>query len=145
MRNIEIWTDGSCLNNPGPGGWAYCIVENSSYLDGYGYEKLTTNNRMELTAAIQALKQFDFCCNITIYTDSKYVQMGITVWVKNWMLRNWRTSSGSMVLNVDLWQELVVLSKIHVTQWVWVKGHATDKLNQRVDQLARNAALGVLS
>ncbi len=143
---IKIYTDGACVGNPGPGGWAAIILFNNEKKEIFGGEKLTTNNRMELTAAIKGL---DFCINkeekqmslkeIKIYTDSIYVKEGITVWIKNWEKNDWKTKDKKNVKNVDLWKKLKELSDSLSVEWSWVKGHSTDAINNLADELAKKA------
>ena len=137
---IEIYTDGSCLENPGNGGWAAIINMNGSIKKITGSEKNTTNNRMELMAVIRALKEIKPNSQISLFSDSKYVIDGITKWIKNWKMNNWQTASKKQIKNLDLWKDLDELtSKFEIT-WNWVKGHSTDKYNNKVDRLARNEA-----
>lgn len=143
MKQLKIWTDGSCLRNPGPGGWAYSVVCDGVIRDASGAVSQTTNNRMELQSAIEALKSLSEPCEVELYTDSKYVQLGMTHWIKGWIAKSWRSSTGKQVLNIDLWVELLEASKKHRVSWFWVKGHHVDKMNHRVDRLARDAAEGV--
>ena len=140
MKRLKIWTDGSCLRNPGPGGWAYSIVTEGIIKDASGGVAYTTNNRMELSAAIEGLRSLTTSCEIELFTDSKYVQLGMTQWIAGWVSRSWRSSSGKPVLNIDLWTELLEVSKNHNIHWCWVKGHHLDPMNHRVDGLAREAA-----
>ena len=137
---IEIYTDGSCLENPGNGGWAAIINENGNTKKISGSEKNTTNNRMELMAPINALKYMDPKEEIEIYTDSKYVKLGITEWINAWVKNNWQTSKKEEVKNKDLWIELYNLNKSLNVKWNWVKAHAGDPLNEEVDLLAKKAA-----
>ena len=140
MENIDIYTDGSCIGNPGPGGWSFIIKEESGEIKEYsGSEKYTTNNRMELTAAIEATKYFKKKTRINIYTDSKYVKEGITIWIKKWKLNNWRTSNKKKVKNYDLWKKLDEKIKDHDINWIWVKGHNENVLNEKADLLAKEA------
>ena len=143
---IKIYTDGACIGNPGPGGWAAIIISEGGKNELFGGEKLTTNNRMELTAAIKALEY----CNdqekeqlslnqIKIYTDSTYVKEGITVWIKSWQKNNWKTADKKNVKNVDLWKKLLELISAKQIEWNWVKGHSNDPLNDLVDKLAKKA------
>ena len=133
---MEIYTDGSCKKNPGPGGWGvYC---NDTEL--CGKEDKTTNNRMEMTAVIEALEHFILCDHIIIHTDSKYVKNGITLWIKKWKLNGWKTATNKDVKNQDLWKkmDLLIDKRINLkTEWLWVKGHTGIKGNERADQLAR--------
>ena len=137
---IKIYTDGSCLKNPGNGGWAAIIYINNEKVVISGNKKNTTNNQMELTAAIEALKKVPEEQEIQIFTDSKYVKLGITEWIEKWIQNNWKTSSKQNVKNVGLWKELNMISKKHKVKWSWVKGHAGNTFNEEVDQLAKKAA-----
>jgi len=137
---IKIYTDGSCLNNPGNGGWAAIINNNGKVLKISGSEKNTTNNKMELMAPINALKKIDKGKKIEIYTDSKYVKLGITEWIHKWLKNNWQTSKKEDVKNKELWIELYELSKLFEISWMWVKAHAGNTLNEEVDLLAKKAA-----
>jgi len=143
---IKIYTDGACIGNPGPGGWAAIIIAEKTKEEIFGGEKLTTNNRMELTAAIKALEH----CNkleekqlslkqIKIYTDSAYVKEGITIWINNWKKNNWKTSDKKNVKNVDLWKKLEELTKSNQIEWNWIKGHSEDPMNDLADKLAKKA------
>ena len=137
---IKIYTDGSCLNNPGDGGWAAIINYNDKIIKIDGSEKNTTNNRMELMAPINALKKIDQNNKIEIYTDSQYVKLGITEWIHKWIKNNWQTSKKEDVKNKELWIELYELTKLFEINWVWVKAHAGNILNEEVDLLAKKAA-----
>ena len=137
---IKIYTDGSCLKNPGNGGWAAIIFMNGKKIAIKGNKKNTTNNQMELMAAIEALKKIPTEQEVQIYTDSKYVKMGITEWINKWSQNNWKTSSKQKVKNLELWLELNEISKNHKIKWFWVKGHAGDPINEEVDALAKKAA-----
>ena len=137
---IKIYTDGSCLSNPGNGGWAAIININGEIKKISGNEKNTTNNRMELTAPINALKNINSKDPIEIFTDSKYVKNGITEWINTWVLNNWKTSKKENVKNKDLWLELHKLNQSLNVKWIWVKAHAGDPLNEEVDMLAKKAA-----
>lgn len=138
MLRVEIFTDGACSGNPGPGGWGAILRHKGIEKELSGGEKETTNNRMELTAVIEALKALKKECDITIYTDSRYVMDGVTQWLPNWKRNNWRTSNKkSPVKNIDLWQTLDSLLCQHQIHWIWVKGHAGHPENERVDTLAR--------
>jgi ribonuclease HI len=137
---IKIYTDGSCLNNPGDGGWAAIINDDGKILKISGSEKSTTNNKMELMAPINALKKIKKEKKIEIYTDSKYVKLGITEWIHKWTKNNWQTSKKKDVKNKDLWLELHELTKSFEISWIWVKAHAGDTLNEEVDSLAKKAA-----
>ena len=137
---IKIYTDGSCLENPGNGGWAAIINSDSGVKKISGNEKNTTNNRMELMATISALKEISSNEDIEIYTDSQYVKLGITEWINNWLKNNWKTSKKEDVKNKDLWLELYNLDKSLNVKWNWVKAHAGNPLNEEVDLLAKKAA-----
>ena len=137
---IKIYTDGSCIENPGNGGWAAIIFMNNEKIAITGNKKNTTNNQMELMAAIEALKKIPTGQKVQIYTDSKYVKLGITEWIEKWSQNNWKTSSKQKVKNLALWTELNEISKKHKIEWFWVKGHAGDPINEEVDTLAKKAA-----
>ena len=137
---IEIYTDGSCLENPGNGGWAAIINNNGDIKKINGSEKNTTNNRMELMAPINALKNINPDDEINIYTDSQYVKLGITEWINTWVKNNWQTSKKEDVKNKDLWIELYYLNESLNVKWNWVKAHAGNQLNEEVDLLAKKAA-----
>ena len=137
---IKIYTDGSCLSNPGNGGWAAIININGEIKKISGNEKNTTNNRMELMAPINALKNINSKDPIEIFTDSKYVKNGITEWINTWVLNNWKTSKKENVKNKDLWLELHKLNQSLNVKWNWVKAHAGDPLNEEVDIMAKKAA-----
>lgn len=141
MPEVEIYTDGACSGNPGAGGWGAILRYGSVEKELSGGETDTTNNRMELTAVIEALKALKKPCNIVIYTDSRYVMDGVNEWMPNWKINGWRTSNKKTpVKNVDLWQSLESLLEIHKIKWVWVKGHNGHPENERVDKLARDEA-----
>ena len=137
---IKIYTDGSCLNNPGNGGWAAIINDNDEIIKISGGEKNTTNNKMELMAPINALKKIDKDKKVEIYTDSKYVKLGITEWIHKWIKNNWQTSKKEDVKNKELWIELFELTKSFEINWIWVKAHSGNLLNEEVDSLAKQAA-----
>jgi ribonuclease HI len=137
---IKIYTDGSCLKNPGNGGWAAIINDNGNVLKISGNKKNTTNNKMELMAPINALKKINKDKEIQIYTDSKYVKLGITEWIHKWMKNNWQTSKKEDVKNKDLWIELYELTKLSNIEWKWIKAHDGDPINEEVDMLAKKAA-----
>ena len=137
---IKIYTDGSCLNNPGNGGWAAIISNDSEFIKISGYEKNTTNNKMELMAPIRALKKIDKDKKIEIYTDSQYVKLGITEWIHKWIKNSWKTSKKEDVKNKELWIELYEITKSFDINWIWVKAHAGNALNEEVDSLAKKAA-----
>lgn len=142
MTPVEIYTDGACRGNPGPGGWGAILRTGSVEKELYGGEQDTTNNRMELTAAIQALTALTRRCRVNLYTDSQYVRLGITEWLENWKLKGWKTAGRKPVKNRDLWQELDHQTTRHQVHWIWVKGHSGDAGNERADALAN---LGVES
>ena len=136
-KKAEVYTDGACSGNPGPGGWGATIRMNEETFDINGGEKNTTNNRMELTAAIKALEYIDKSYEITLFTDSSYVKDGITKWIHNWKKNNWKTASKKPVKNCDLWEELDTLHNDRNVEWKWVKGHDGAPGNERADELAR--------
>jgi len=140
MDKVDIYTDGACLGNPGPGGWAFIIKYGSGKIKEIsGSEKYTTNNKIELTAAIKAVQYFKKKIIINIYTDSKYLKDGITIWIKKWKLNGWKTSNKKKVKNSDLWKLLEEGIKDHEIHWVWVKGHNENVLNEKADMLAKKA------
>ncbi|MDG2524830.1 ribonuclease HI [Stenotrophomonas sp. HITSZ_GD] len=141
MKSIEIHTDGSCLGNPGPGGWAALLRYNGREKALSGGESNTTNNRMELMAAIMALEALTEPCQIILHTDSQYVRQGITEWMAGWLRRQWKTAGGDAVKNRELWERLHQATLRHKIDWRWVKGHNGDPDNERVDQLARAQAV----
>ena len=137
---IKIYTDGSCLGNPGNGGWAAIIIADEKITRIKGSKKDTTNNQMELLAPIKALKKIPKGSNVQIFTDSKYVKSGITEWIHKWKKNGWKTANKQPVKNKELWNELDNLTKKFEIKWSWVKGHSTDTLNNEVDLIARQAA-----
>ena len=137
---IKIYTDGSCLGNPGKGGWAAIIIKDRKKIYIKGSKKNTTNNQMELIAPIEALKKIPKGSNVQIFTDSKYVKSGITAWIHNWKKNGWKTVNKQPVKNKDLWTELDLMTNEFKIKWSWIKGHSTDKLNNEVDLIAREAA-----
>ena len=137
---IKIYTDGSCLGNPGDGGWAAIIIENEKKTNIKGSKKGTTNNQMELLAPIKALEKIPQGSKVQIFTDSKYVKSGITEWIHNWKKNGWKTANKQPVKNQDLWTELDNMTIAYEIEWIWVKGHSSDKLNNEVDLIAREAA-----
>ncbi len=143
MKSIEIHTDGSCLGNPGPGGWAALLRWNGRERELAGGEAQTTNNRMELMAAIMALEVLKEPCRIVLHTDSQYVRQGITEWMPGWVRKQWKTASGAPVKNRELWERLNAAIAQHEIDWRWVKGHAGNPDNERVDVLARDEAIKV--
>jgi ribonuclease HI len=140
---VEIWTDGGCKPNPGPGGWAAILRFGSHEREISGGEKATTNNRMELTAAAAALETLTRPCRVLLHTDSEYVRNGVTRWVAGWTRRNWRNSAGDPVANMDLWRRVLDAAKPHDVDWRWVRGHSGDVMNDRVDRLATAAREGL--
>ena len=143
MKSIEIHTDGACLGNPGPGGWAALLRYKAHERELSGGEAHTTNNRMELMAAIAGLEALNEPCTIMLQTDSQYVRQGITEWMPGWVRRHWKTAGGDPVKNRDLWERLHAATQRHQIEWRWVKGHNGDPDNERVDQRARDAAIRV--
>ncbi|MDB5763158.1 MAG: ribonuclease [Herminiimonas sp.] len=142
MEKVEIFTDGACKGNPGPGGWGAWLVAGGNEKELFGGELDTTNNRMELKAVIEALSALKRPCEVIVHTDSQYVQKGISEWIHGWKARGWKTAAKSPVKNVDLWQALDAAQAKHRIQWRWVKGHAGHEGNERADALAN---LGVES
>jgi ribonuclease HI len=133
---VEIWTDGACKGNPGPGGWGAWLRAGAHEKELFGGERVTTNNRMELTAVIEALTSLRRRCRVVLHTDSQYVQLGITQWISGWQRRGWKTADNKPVKNVELWQRLVEQARRHEIDWRWVKGHAGVEGNERADALA---------
>ena len=133
---VVVYTDGACKGNPGPGGWGALLRWNGHEKELFGGERNTTNNRMELTAVIQALLALKSRCSVAVYTDSEYVRNGITTWIHGWKQRGWRTADKKPVKNVELWQRLEALAAQHDVQWHWVRGHDGDPGNERADALA---------
>lgn len=133
---VVAYTDGACKGNPGPGGWGVVLLTDDARKELYGGERQTTNNRMEMTAVIEALAALKRSCNVTLWVDSQYVLKGMTEWLPAWKARGWKTASKEPVKNVDLWQRLDALAKLHTLEWQWVKGHAGDPGNERADELA---------
>ena len=136
MTEVVIYTDGACKGNPGPGGWGAVLQSGGHEKELWGGETLTTNNRMELTAVIEALASLRRRCTIDLYTDSEYVRNGITSWIHGWKARGWRTADKKPVKNVELWQKLEALAAGHEVRWHWVRGHAGHPGNERADMLA---------
>jgi ribonuclease HI len=136
---VKIYTDGACSPNPGPGGWAVLFILRSVARYVSGYHPYTTNNRMELCAAINALKTLNQATTAEVHTDSRYLQDGINSWIHSWQQRNWRKFDGKPVVNQDLWMELINQVSVHKVDWKWVRGHSSDKYNNFVDALARDA------
>ena len=137
---IKVYTDGSCLENPGKGGWAAIIINDSGRIEIKGSKENTTNNQMELTAPIMALKKIPQGSKVQIFTDSKYVKSGITEWIHNWKKNGWKTADKKEVKNKNLWTELDDLSNAFDIEWIWVKAHSNNELNNEVDLLARSSA-----
>lgn len=138
---VEIYTDGACSGNPGPGGWGAVVICQSLESDLNGGEVHTTNNRMEMMAAVESLKALPLSCRVTLYTDSMYLRDGVSLWMKNWKKNGWKTASGGSVKNQDIWIELDALLLKHDIEWKWVKGHAGHPLNERADTLARSGII----
>ena len=136
MKEVVVYTDGACKGNPGPGGWGALLRSGEHTKELFGGERLTTNNRMELMAPIEALASLNQPCGVTIYTDSQYLRNGIGTWIHGWKARGWRTADHKPVKNVDLWQRLDALVQQHRVKWHWVKAHAGDPGNERADALA---------
>jgi ribonuclease HI len=136
MTKVDIWTDGGCSGNPGPGGWGTVLLANGKTRELSGGEADTTNNRMELTAAIMGLEVLTRPCLVELHTDSQYLKNGITTWMHGWKRNGWRTADKKPVKNIDLWQRLDEAIKSHQITWTWVKGHAGDPMNERCDELA---------
>ena len=137
MREVVIYTDGACSGNPGPGGWGVVLRHGNSVKELHGGDPSTTNNRMELMAAIQAFEALTRPVTVKLHTDSRYVLDGITKWIAGWQRNGWKTASRHPVKNLDLWQRLVAAMAPHQVTWIWVKGHAGDPGNERADELAR--------
>ena len=140
MKQVQLITDGACLGNPGPGGWASILRHNGRHKEIFGSVRETTNNRMELTAAIEGLRALKERCEVEVVTDSEYLKNGITKWIANWKRNGWQTSARKPVMNQDLWEELDELVNQHQVRWTWTKGHASHADNNRCDELATEAA-----
>ena len=138
MKHVEVFTDGACRGNPGPGGWGALLRNDGIEKEIYGGELETTNNRMELTAAIEALSALSEPCQVDLTSDSEYVRKGITEWLPNWKKRGWKTASKKPVKNKDLWQQLETASERHEVSWHWVKGHSGHRENEIADRLAND-------
>jgi ribonuclease HI len=145
MQDVQAFTDGACRGNPGPGGWGVILRAGTNEKELCGGELQTTNNRMELTAAIEALKALKKPCRVAIYTDSTYVRSGITEWVPVWRARGWRTADKKPVKNQDLWEALSELAARHEVAWHWVKGHSGHPENERADELANRGLVAALA
>lgn len=144
MNDVEIYTDGACRGNPGPGGWGVWMLAGGHEKELFGGDADTTNNRMELMAVIEALRALKRPCKVIIHTDSQYVQKGISEWIHKWKLRGWRTADKKLVKNVDLWMELDQARAQHDIDWRWIKGHAGHEGNEKADQLANKGVDSVL-
>ena len=144
MKDVIIYTDGACRGNPGPGGWGALIKFDTAERKIFGGHNNTTNNQMELSAAIEGLSTLKEPCNVELFTDSKYVMDGITQWIQNWKKNNWRTSAKKEVKNKELWQQLDQLMAYHQVQWHWVKGHSGDPGNETADLLANKGIDSIL-
>ena len=144
-QRVEIWTDGACSGNPGPGGWGAVLRYRGHEKELKGGEALTTNNRMELTAAVEALRSLNRSCEVTVHTDSQYLRGGVTGWIDGWKRNGWRTAAKKPVKNEDLWRALDATTHPHKIEWLWVKGHADDVLNLRADKLAREGMAAFLA
>jgi ribonuclease HI len=142
MKQVQLITDGACLGNPGPGGWAYILRYGDHKREEAGSAAETTNNRMELTAAIEGLRALKHPCQVEVVTDSEYLKKGITTWIHGWKRNGWKTSAKKPVVNQDLWEELERAADGHEIRWTWTKGHADHDDNNRVDELATSAARG---
>jgi len=138
-KRVEIYTDGACRGNPGPGGWGVLLRYNDAEKELYGAEAETTNNRMELMAAIRGLQELKRHCRVRLTTDSTYVKNGITQWLADWKRRDWRTANKKPVKNADLWQQLDKVTRGHEIEWQWVRGHSGHKENEHADMLANRA------
>ncbi|QPL47839.1 ribonuclease HI [Halomonas sp. A40-4] len=139
LPRVNVYTDGACRGNPGPGGWGVVLASGQHEKTLYGYEAQTTNNRMELMAAIMALRTLNTPCQVAIWTDSQYVRQGITQWIHNWRKRQWKTAAKQPVKNAELWKELDAEAQRHQVEWHWVKGHSGHPGNERADALANQA------
>ncbi len=144
MSKVEIFADGACKGNPGNGGWGALLVADGKEKEMFGGERNTTNNRMELKAVIEALTALTRSCEVIVFTDSKYVQKGISEWIHGWKVRGWKTAAHEPVKNVDLWQALDAAQVQHKIEWRWVKGHAGHVGNERADRLANRGVTTVL-
>ena len=142
LTRVDVFTDGACSGNPGPGGWGAILISKETRKELSGGERLTTNNRMEMMAAIEALEALKRPCEVHLHTDSMYVKDGITKWLAGWKAKGWKTADKKPVKNTDLWQRLDALTALHRIDWHWVRGHAGDPGNERADALANRGAAG---
>jgi ribonuclease HI len=142
LSEVEIFTDGACRGNPGPGGWAAILRYRRKEKELSGFAAATTNNRMEMTAAIEGLEALKRPCRVRLYSDSQYLRDGITKWINEWKRRGWRTAGKQPVKNIDLWQRLDAAAARHAVSWIWVRGHSGHPENERADALARARAAG---
>jgi ribonuclease HI len=138
---VQVWTDGGCKPNPGPGGWSAIMVFRNVVKELSGAEALTTNNRMELTAAAEALEALTRPCHVVVHTDSQYLRNGITRWSTGWVRKGWRNATGDPVANIDLWKRILAAAEVHRVEWKWVRGHDGNDMNERADRLATEARL----
>ena len=145
MNQVDIYTDGACRGNPGPGGWGVLLKNKSNEKELFGGDLETTNNKMEMMAAIKALESLKETCQVNLYTDSKYVSQGITEWIHKWKVNNFMNAKKKKVKNADLWVQLDALNLKHQVKWIWVKGHSGDPGNERADSLANKGLDSVLS
>jgi ribonuclease HI len=143
-KAVEIWTDGGCKPNPGPGGWGAVLRFGDREREMSGAEPKTTNNRMELTAAAAALEALTKPCTVVLHTDSEYVRNGVTRWSAGWVRKNWRNASGDPVANMDLWRRLLAAAAVHQVEWRWVRGHSGDVMNEKADVLATRARFDLI-
>ena len=140
MKHVRLTTDGACLGNPGPGGWAVILRYQTREWEMFGSEPRTTNNRMELTAAVRGLSALKEPCQVEVITDSEYLKNGVTLWIHKWKRNGWKNAARQPVKNQDLWEQLDAAASRHTTRWVWTKGHASHQDNNRADELASRAA-----
>jgi ribonuclease HI len=139
LKKVSLYTDGACLGNPGPGGWAAILKYNNKKLEISGADKWTTNNKMELLAVIKGLEKLRYPCDVTIVTDSQYVMKGITQWIHRWQKNGWKTANKNDVKNKDLWLALLEETEKHMVSWQWIRGHSGHSENERCDELAKKA------
>jgi len=143
MNKVEIYADGACKGNPGSGGWGALVITDGKTQEFFGGEAITTNNRMELKSVIEALSTLRSPCKVIVFTDSQYVQKGISQWIYSWKMKGWKTASKQPVKNIDLWKKLDTIQAFHEVEWRWVKGHAGHPGNERADQLANYGVINV--